>query len=291
MRVAEVDRRRRGVEQPLEARRRVGPTDRGDDDRRPEAEADREHLIEEQTLPAATRTGPAATGPERPDDQQVVRDLPEPPNEAGELGHELGGRGIERRRARRRERQGDDAQDREHQQHAVGGASSPRRVGSRREDPHAGDPLGAPGRRCPRLLGARRQSSAARCRQARRGPLLPLRHPPCQTPSIRPCCTHEAPAAVLPWPGWAAERRNDRWSVVECSTSRGSSDRDDVAQGTQSGQVPPRAGLPLVTPILDDAVASLNMSDAYGAMPWIGQALGFDERRVARRQRRSEDDA
>ena len=133
-----VDRRRRGVDEARETRRGVGAVRAADEDREPERDRHREHLVEEQPLPPR-REQDQQQQEERPDDEQVVRHLPEPPGEVPQLGHEVGGRGVDRRRARRVQREDDATHDREPQQDAVGGTTRSGRVGRRREDPEPGE--------------------------------------------------------------------------------------------------------------------------------------------------------
>ena len=134
------------------------PFARADEDREPERAGHRDQLVEEQAL-APVGEQDQQQQEERPDDQQVVRDLPEPPGEVPQLRHEVGGRRVGRRRAGRIGGERDTAQHREHEQDAVGGSTRPLGVGSRREHPERGESAAPTGLRSVGRLVALRSAS------------------------------------------------------------------------------------------------------------------------------------
>jgi hypothetical protein len=108
---------RQPVHQLLEATRhqRRGPC----------GEEQREHLISEQEQPPRRHDG-CDEQDERPQEQQVAADLPEPPEEAGEVVDELGEALVGRGRIRRGDRDQPEGRRGEEEQDQVRGASDPR---------------------------------------------------------------------------------------------------------------------------------------------------------------------
>ena len=152
----QVDRRRLGVEDARQARGHVRTADVAGEDREARREPRGDHLVQEQPLPSV-REQDHDEEHQGPDDQQVVGDLPEPPREVGELGHEVRGGGVDRRRSRCIQGQDQGADDREHQQDGIGGSPRPRRVRRRGEDPDADGSLSQTPRLDIRILGSRRR--------------------------------------------------------------------------------------------------------------------------------------
>ena len=132
----QVDRRRLGVEDARQARGHLGAAGVAGEDREARREPHGDHLVQEQPLPSACEQDHDQQH-QGPDDQQVVGDLPEPPREVGELGHEVRGGGVDRRGSRCVKGQDQGAEDREHQQDGIRGSPRPRGVRCRGEDPDA----------------------------------------------------------------------------------------------------------------------------------------------------------
>ena len=178
-----------------------------DEDRRPEAERDREHLIEEEALPAGREQGEQQAGP-------ATRRAAGRRRSPRTTRRVLGARRPDRR-LRCRGAVGPGAGNERATMPRNASTSSTPSVGRRARGAWGADektlmpatcrPRRGRGNR--RLLGGRSQ--------ARRSGLLPLHHPPWQTPSIRPCCTQEAPAAVFRGPEQQRKGCATGWSVVE----------------------------------------------------------------------------
>ena len=117
----------------------------------------------------------------RPDEQQVVRDLPEPPEQTGQRRDELLRRAVELPRAGRDERHQSDHERREHEEDEIGWPAGARRVARRGEDADVGVAerseqraarLRGPSVRRVRALGGRGRSihrSESVCPKRRRG--------------------------------------------------------------------------------------------------------------------------
>ena len=103
----------------LEAGPRVRPGQSPRQHRQSERERSRQELEEDEPL-AASGEQRQQQEDQRPPDQEVVRDLPEPPEEPGELVHHRRHRPVDRRRSRGRERQQGQAEDGQDEQHDVG---------------------------------------------------------------------------------------------------------------------------------------------------------------------------
>ena len=105
-------------------RRQAGRQDRCDE------------LIAEQEQPSRRHEGGDEQG-DGPQDQQIGGDLPEPPEEPGEVLDELGEPLVGRRRVRRRDRDQPERQRGEEEQDQVRRPACPRRIRARREEADA----------------------------------------------------------------------------------------------------------------------------------------------------------
>ena len=135
----QVDGGRAGRADRPEAVRPAGPGQRSGDERDPDRERAREQLVEQQALAPVGEEGDGDEH-QRPEDQQVVGDLPEPAEEPGKTLDQAGHERVERGGPGRREGQRRDRDDGEDEQHHVDRTPGPRGVAGRREHPDVAAP-------------------------------------------------------------------------------------------------------------------------------------------------------
>ena len=188
-----IDRRRARRGQRPDAFRPVGPGQPPGDQCHPERERPRPQLLEQQAFAPA---GEQRQGDQhqRPDEQQVVGDLPEPAEQSREAPDQARHQRIDRGRPGRREGQHRHREHGEDQQHHIGRAPRPRGVGGRRE--HADTPP-PPARRRP--------SRTARTRWRDSATSLRLRHRP--SSRRRPGRAGRPTGSLMPRPTLRQARR------------------------------------------------------------------------------------
>ena len=152
----QVDGRRPGRRQRLDAVRPVGPGEPSGDQREAERQGAGEHLVEQKAL-APARQQRQGQQHQRPDDQQVVGEFPEPAEQPGEALDQVVDQGIDRGRPGRREGHHHDGEHGQGEQHHVTRAPGAWGIAGRGEQADAAAP---PVRVAPSgVLGRLRRSS------------------------------------------------------------------------------------------------------------------------------------
>ena len=123
-----------------EAVRPIGPGQLPDEQGETEGQAGGQELVEQEALPPVSGQRHDHEH-DRPDDQEVPGELPEPAEQAGELLDQVRDVRIERRGSRCRDREDEHGEDGDDQEHDVGGSAGPGRVARRGEDADADAPV------------------------------------------------------------------------------------------------------------------------------------------------------